>query len=257
MVPPCLSPAAARAAFQASEQSISNLTVKKPSPASRRAPHPKWSRRPEARPREILAAALRVFAQRGYSATRLDDVAAAAGVTKGTIYYYFRSKDDLLLRLAELCDCSEFDRLAATLAHATGPVSAQLRTVLRKGFAEPDDETRRLLRVVYLALHADAPQLFARVVQHALVDGWALLAQLIERGKATGEFRADADSEVAARIFTSGVVLQMLWRSSMGLDTLDPFDQDRLVDSTIDLFLHSLRPTVRVTAVRGKRRAVS
>ncbi|MHB8840134.1 MAG: TetR/AcrR family transcriptional regulator C-terminal ligand-binding domain-containing protein, partial [Gemmatimonadaceae bacterium] len=164
--------------------------------------------------------------------------------------------DALLLRLAEVGDHPEFDRLASALADSTGPLSAHLRTVMRRGFAEPADETRRLLRVVFLALHADAPHLFARAVQRALVDGWTLLAKLIERGKATGEFRADVDAEVAARIFTSGVLLQQLWRSSMGLDTLDPFDKDRMVDSTIELFLHSLRPTVRVPAARGKRRAI-
>jgi AcrR family transcriptional regulator len=230
--------------------------VKKTSTPRRRT-GPKWSRRPDARPREILAAALRVFAKRGYNATRLEDIAAAAGVTKGTIYYYFKNKDALLLRLGEVGDRTEFERLQALAADHSGPVSTQLRLIMRRGFAEPTDENERLLRVVYLALHADAPQLFARAVQHTLVDGWSLLAMLIERGKRTGEFRADVDAEVAARIFTSGLLLQQLWRNTMGLDALDPFDHDRMVDSTIDLFLHSLRPTVRVPASRGKRRAIS
>ncbi|MBW7935156.1 MAG: TetR/AcrR family transcriptional regulator C-terminal domain-containing protein, partial [Gemmatimonadaceae bacterium] len=117
------------------------------------------------------------------------------------------------------------------------------------------DEAGRLLRVVYLALHAESPKLFARAVQHALVDGWALIAKLIERGKATGEFRADADAETAARVFTSGLLLQQLWRMSMGLNAIDPFSNDRLVDSTIELFLHSLRPTVRHKATRKRRKA--
>ena len=222
-----------------------------------RAARLKWTRRPEDRPREILAAALRVFAEHGYNATRLEDIAAAAGVTKGTIYYYFKSKDALLLRLTTAGDQSEFDRLATLIDNNTGSASTQLRMLMRKGFAEPADESRRLLRLVYLALHADAPHLFSRVVQHALVDGWALMTSLIERGKATGEFRADADAEVAARVFTSGLLLQQLWRNAMGLDTLDPFDHDRMVDSTIELFLHSLRPSVRVPATRGKRGANS
>jgi AcrR family transcriptional regulator len=217
-------------------------------------PAPKWTRRPDERPRELLNAALRVFAARGYSATRLSDIAAAAGVTKGTIYYYFKNKDALLLRLAEAADQSEVERLAVLVTNSTGPVSAQLRTVMRKGFTDPTDETRRLLRIVYLALHTDAPHLFAKVVQRTLVDGWALITTLIERGKATGEFRADADAETAARIFTSGLLLQQLWRGSLGLDTQDPFDRERMVDSTIDLFLHSLRPTARVRAVGGHRR---
>jgi len=222
---------------------------------TRRPPPPRWTRRPDERPREILAAALRVFAERGYNATRLTDVAAAAGVTKGTIYYYFKNKDALLVQLAATGDHEEFDRLEAHLLTGTGPVSAKLRTVMRKGFGEPTGETRRLLRVVLVALHADEPRLFAHAVQHALVDGWSLITTLIERGKATGEFRPDADAHVAARIFTSGLLLQQLWRNAMGLDTLDPFDTDRMVDSTIELFLHSLRPTVRVRAAAGRRRA--
>ena len=224
-------------------------------PLPRRPLPRRWTRRPDDRPREILAAALRVFAVHGYSATRLDDIAAAAGVTKGTIYYYFKNKDALLLRLPEACDCDEFSRLEALVAHSVGSVSSQLRMVMRKGFAEPTDDARRQLRMVYLALHSDDPMLFARAVQHGLVDGWSLIVKLIERGKANGEFRRDADAPVAARIFTSGLLLQQLWRSSLGLESLDPFDRDRMVDSTIELFLHSLRPTVRLRAAAGKRRA--
>src|SRR6516225_4331522 len=55
----------------------------------------RWRRRKEARPAEILAAALECFRERGFTATRLDDVAARAGVTKGTIYLYYPSKEDL------------------------------------------------------------------------------------------------------------------------------------------------------------------
>lgn len=233
---------------------ISDLTVNK-QPKKPGTPHPKWERRPEARPREILDAALRVFAARGYAATRLEDVAAAAGVTKGTIYYYFKSKEDLLVQLVASRDREIFTGLETLLKSVTGPVSAKLRMLMRKGFCEPADESRRLLHVVVHELHIDAPKVFVRAVQNSLVEGWTLLAKLIELGKASGEFRQDADAEVAARVFTSGLLLQQLWRGGMGLDTLDPFDKDRMVDSTIELFLHSLRPTASVRAAAGKRRA--
>ena len=236
---------------------ISDLIVKK----QRRklgTPQPKWERRPEERPREILEAALRVFAARGYGATRLEDVAAAAGVTKGTIYYYFKSKEDLLIRLVASRDREIFADLETLMQGVTGPVSAKLRMLMRKGFCDPADESRRILHLLVQELHADSPKVFVRAVQQSLVEGWTLIAKLIELGKSTGEFRQDADAEVAARVFTSGLVLQQLWRGGMGLDALDPFDKDRMVDSTIELFLHSLRPTVSVlpsTRAAGKRRA--
>jgi AcrR family transcriptional regulator len=217
--------------------------------------HPKWKRRPGERPREILDAALRVFAARGYAATRLEDVAAAAGVTKGTIYYYFKNKEDLLDRLVASRNQEVFADFETLMGSITGPASSKLRMLMRKGFCEPTDESRQLLHVVFLDLHTDAPKVFARTIQRKLVAGWTLIARLIALGKASGEFRQDADAEVAARVFTSGLVLQQLWRGGMGLDKLDPFDKDRMVDSTIELFLHSLRPTVRVRAAAGKRRA--
>ncbi|MBC7501400.1 MAG: helix-turn-helix transcriptional regulator, partial [Herminiimonas sp.] len=56
---------------------------------------PRWTRRKEARPQELLAAALDLFVERGYAATRLDDIAKHAGVSKGTLYLYFTNKEDL------------------------------------------------------------------------------------------------------------------------------------------------------------------
>src|SRR5215467_8334563 len=58
-------------------------------------PGTRWQRRKDARPAEILAAALACFKERGFTATRLEDVAAKAGVTKGTIYLYYPSKEEL------------------------------------------------------------------------------------------------------------------------------------------------------------------
>ena len=56
---------------------------------------PRWERRKESRPAELIAAALDLFVERGFAATRLDEVAARAGVSKGTLYLYFDSKEDL------------------------------------------------------------------------------------------------------------------------------------------------------------------
>ena len=60
-----------------------------------RSKDPRWRRRKEERPAEIIAAALETFAERGFAATRLDDIATRAGVTRGTLYLYFSSKEEL------------------------------------------------------------------------------------------------------------------------------------------------------------------
>ena len=67
-------------------------TKRSPRPRTRK---PRWQRRKEDRPAEIVAAALDEFVERGFAATRLEAVARRAGVTKGTLYLYFDSKEDL------------------------------------------------------------------------------------------------------------------------------------------------------------------
>ena len=64
-------------------------------------PSPRWQRRPDARPEEILDAALEVFGAQGFAGARLEDIARHAGVSKGTLYLYFDSKDDVLLAVVE------------------------------------------------------------------------------------------------------------------------------------------------------------
>ena len=72
---------------------------------------PRWERRKEARPQELLAAALDLFVERGYAATRLDDVAARGGVSKGTLYLYFDNKEELFKAVVR-------ENLVAVLAEA-------------------------------------------------------------------------------------------------------------------------------------------
>jgi AcrR family transcriptional regulator len=201
-----------------------------------------------------MDAALRVFAGRGYHAASLDEVARAAGVTKGTIYHYYTNKEDLLLKLVAHHDHAVFREMADALRAIKGPASSRVRFVMRRGFAAPESDVMQMRLLIFGELYATAPALFARVIRRALVDGWRLIARLIEDGKATGEFRRDADAEVAVRIFTSGLMQQLLWRATMGLNRLDPFDRDRLVDSSIELLLHSLRPIVVAPARSRKRK---
>src|SRR6266436_7430087 len=90
----------------------------------------RWERRPEERPNELLEAALRIFAERGYANTKLEDIAVAVGVTKGTIYHYFATKEDLLLRAIEQYHERAFQPLQQVLDDRRGPVSTTIRLFL-------------------------------------------------------------------------------------------------------------------------------
>src|SRR5437868_14431653 len=93
-------------------------------------------RRPEARPTELLEAALHVFAQHGYRNARLDDVADAAGVTKGAIYHYFDTKEALLVRVIEHYQALAFGRAEDALRDEHATAATRIRLLVRTLFAQ-------------------------------------------------------------------------------------------------------------------------
>src|SRR5690348_7307526 len=97
----------------------------------------RWRRRKEARPAEILEAALGFFKERGFAATRLEDVAARAGVTKGTIYLYYPSKEELFKAVVRGELLPNIERMETALSEP-GPAAALLErlfTIWARDFA--------------------------------------------------------------------------------------------------------------------------
>jgi len=210
--------------------------------AARKAPRtPKRERRPEERPRELLEAALAVFSQRGFRNTRLDDVAESAGVTKGAIYHYFDTKEELLLSVIEHYQSLAFGRAEEALANRTLSAGERIEQVIKKVFQPTDERKRQLLVLLIRGIAHEVPRVHDQWLRDGPARLWTLVAGLIEEGKRTGEFRRDADSDVAARVFISGLVLQRLWNEDAENIPEIAIDQRRLIDASIELFLASVR----------------
>ena len=208
----------------------------------------RWERRPDTRPQELLDAALAVFSERGYHNTRIDDVAEAAGVTKGAVYHYFATKEELLLRAIEHYHDRAFGEIGDVLRDAGGPVSARIRLMMRKAFGATSPSGRMTLALILEGARHDVPQAHQQWLRGGPIKGWKLLASLIEEGKATGEFRPDVDSEVAARIVITGLITQLIWQPLASDVPELLLDEDRLIDSTVELLLHGLWPALVVAA---------
>jgi AcrR family transcriptional regulator len=211
---------------------------------------PRWERRPETRPHEILEAALRVFAARGYRATPLEAVAEAAGVTKGTLYHYFESKRDLLAQAVAHRQQQRSARYAQLTGELVGPVAVKLRVLVRQALAESLEPANvAVMRLLTGELSVELPELAGDALAQTLVRGWTLLGALIREGQATGEFRPDADADVIARVFISGLSRQaeLLATGRTGAaGTIDPL---RLGDAAVEFLLHGLRPAGSASAV--------
>ena len=192
-------------------------------------------------PAALLEAAFRVFAARGYRATRLEQVAEAAGVTKGAIYYYFDSKEDLLRRALQHRHRAVFAEIAEALRAEQGPASVKIRFVLRKVWRQwIEPGWGHAFRLLVGEVSAEFPGVFRMWAEEGPIHGWALIRSLIEEGIAAGEFRRNVDAEVAARVILSGLMLQAVLHVDLGLDELAPCDHDRIFDSAVELFLHGL-----------------
>jgi AcrR family transcriptional regulator len=201
----------------------------------------RWERRPEERPQEILEAALRVFAERGYRTTRLEDVGEAAGVTKGTIYHYFANKEELLLRAIDHYHEQAFGQLNGMMRELTGPASERIRELVRRWFGAVSSERMAVRSLLLQGVAHEAPEAYRRWLATGPAASTRLLAALVEEGQAGGEFRRDADAAVAARVLLCGLLLQGIWQQQ-ALDVPElAIEEERMVESATEFFLRGLR----------------
>jgi len=201
----------------------------------------RWRRRKEARPGEILDAALDCFAEHGFAATRLDDVAHRAGVTKGTLYLYFPNKEELFKAVVAQALVPNLERGEALLSEAAEPQStAALLAEVMRGWAELASSPAGAIPKIVVSEAGNFPDL-ARFYREQVVDrGMALLRRVLQLGIARGEFRA-LDLDDTVRCVVAPLLMAMLWRHSLGRHELAGFDPDALCQTHLQLLLNGLR----------------
>jgi AcrR family transcriptional regulator len=163
----------------------------------------------EARRSHILAAALRSFARRGYYATTIDAIAAEAGVSKGAPYVYFDSKEELFRELYARWDCGLNEQIEAALAGLEESERRSPRRMLEVALiavgahvSENADLCRVLIEVETQAAYLDA---VAETVRASQAESLARLEELIEQGKACGEWPAGTDASLHARLILAAI----------------------------------------------------
>ena len=164
------------------------------------------ARRPAADPRPpvvdkreaILKAATRVFAQNGFFNAQVADVAKAAGVAAGTVYLYFRSKDDLLVSLFERTMKDAIAAGRAALVGATDP-RERLRRIARLHLERLGRD--RDLAVVFQVELRQSTKFMERFSATLLRDYLGLIRETLAAGQASGQFRADLNPTIAAKVF--------------------------------------------------------
>jgi len=204
-----------------------------------RAARPRWQRRKDARPEEIVSAALEEFVERGFSATRLDDVARRAGVTKGTIYLYFDGKEALFKGMIRDLIVPHIALGEQLLAEHKGGAAELLRAMLGKWWELIGQTKAAGVPKLVIAEAGNFPELARFYHEEVVMRGSRLVAQVIERGIAAGEFRS-MDVPSAVRLAWAPLILAVILKHSLLKCVNDTFNLDRYVALHVETFLRGI-----------------
>jgi AcrR family transcriptional regulator len=201
----------------------------------------RWTRRKQDRPAEILEAALKVFAQKGFAAARMDDIAKEAGVTKGTIYLYFENKEAVFKSLVRESVGTTIATVTAAAQTPEGSARLLLRMVLTRVAQLLVEDERVVLPKIVIGESSNFPWLAEFYRFEIIEKGLQLIMSLIERGIAQGEFRPLPPQHVA-RLCVAPVLLGAIWRVTFAHLDAAPYDYKGLIETHLDVLFRGLAP---------------
>jgi len=198
----------------------------------------RWERRKDARPAEIVAAALQLFADRGFAATRLEDVATVAGVSKGTVYLYFESKEQLFEAVVRESVAPNIARAEALVDGWDGSTPDLLRAFFAFIGAVLETPITGVMKLI-VSEAGNFPQLARMYADLVLRRAFALMRRILQRGVERGEFRP-IDVEATVPLVVSPVVLLGVWKHSFGAHTDLALDRRRVLEAHCENLLRGL-----------------
>lgn len=197
----------------------------------------KRQRRKHARPAEIIEAGIRVFAEKGFAGTRLDEVAARAGVAKGTIYLYFPDKEALFLAAARSRVSPVFDGLDVVVDGFEGSTRDLLTMLLHRVYAQLVETDLKVLVRILLAEGMNFPSLAEHYHTQVITKGRRVLDRIVARGIARKEVRPGAAADLPL-VIVAPAIMAAIWR--MVFEPHDPIATDRFLAAHLDLVFDGL-----------------
>jgi len=197
-----------------------------------------WRRRKAERPQEIIEAAFGEFSRNGYATTTLERIAERAGVTKGTIYVYFESKEHLFISMVREFTKAAHENVQELYETHDGSTAELLRAQFRLIYQHlVDDKRRREVVRMLIAESSRFPELADRYYDEILRPCLDMLNQVIRRGVERGEIRQSAVVD-APQVVIAPIALVDLWM--MMFDDRQPLDLKVYFDAHLELMLNGL-----------------
>ncbi|MFN0038483.1 MAG: TetR/AcrR family transcriptional regulator [Burkholderiales bacterium] len=223
----------------------------------------RWTRRKQARPAELMAAALDLFVERGFAATRLDDVAARAGVSKGTLYLYFSSKEELFKAVIRSGIVPLIERGERQLEEHQGTAAELLRDLVFGWWVAVGDTKLGGIPKLMFSECRNFPEIGKFYYEEVICRGHHLIQSVLAAGMKSGEFRR-MDAEHAMRIVLAPLVFLLLWQHSFDFCDTARIEPERYLDQHLDMIVNGLAlrgaqsgksmGTAKIIAIGKKRR---
>jgi AcrR family transcriptional regulator len=199
-------------------------------------------RRKDARPSELLDAALELFVEKGFAATRAEEVAQRAGVSKGTLYLYYPSKEELFKAVIAQSVGSRIEETAQQVQAYDGPMAPLLEDLLvrwwQQVYASPASGTFKIV----VSEVRNFPEIGDFWVNNVIEPGSALIGSIVQRGVASGEFRADCDVESVVHSLVLPMVMLCVHKHGLAACSQHKIDGHRFIAQHVALVARGLRP---------------
>jgi AcrR family transcriptional regulator len=200
---------------------------------------PRWERRKDARPQELLAAALDLFVERGFAATRLDDVAARAGVSKGTLYLYFANKEELFKAVVREHMGPILGEAEGIVDHYEGSSAELFREIVLGWWDRIGNSPLAGITKLMMAEAGNFPEVAQFYHDEVITRGNTLIARMLERGVKRGEFR-EINVPDAVSVVVAPMLMLITWKHSFSNCVARPLSPENYLTTFIDLFLNGL-----------------
>jgi len=203
---------------------------------------PKRERRKEARPGELVKAALDLFVEKGFAATRVEEVATRAGVSKGTLFLYFQSKEDLFKAVIRENIANLFPAWNEEFKTFAGSSAEMLHHAMDLWWLNVGNTPASGIVKLVIGEAQNFPEIAEFYQKEVVAPGTALLQSILQRGVDSGEF---LDMETNKTVFSiiAPMIFLMMWKHSMGACAASAriIDPQEFIHMHVDLLLNGMR----------------
>lgn len=195
-------------------------------------------RQKEEKNQALIDGALAVFSRVGFAAAKMDDVAREAGVSKGTVYLYFDSKEQLFEEMVKVNMAPLMSEIAENLARPSMSATERLKAHMKFFYTKILNTNRRQIMRLIMAEGPNFPHLAEFYHANVLSRGQAVIGAIIQEGVDSGEFRQMKGQWLAQNI-AAGALVAGIWK--LVFEPFQPLDLDAYFDTHVDLILNGLK----------------